>query len=123
MGMLDGKVAFVTGAGSGIGAACAETLAREGAKVMVTDVDERGGGAVVGRITAAGGTAAFLPQDVTDETRWPAIVGEIDKRYGRLDTVVANAGIGVSAYSIADMPMAEWRRQTAINIDGVFLTV
>ncbi|MCW5747606.1 MAG: glucose 1-dehydrogenase [Alphaproteobacteria bacterium] len=123
MAMVDGKVALVTGAASGIGAACAETLAREGAKVMASDVDDAGGAALVGRIKAAGGEASFLHQDVTDEARWPEVIAEIDKRYGRLDIVVANAGIGVSALSIADMTMADWRRQTAINIDGVFLTV
>jgi NAD(P)-dependent dehydrogenase (short-subunit alcohol dehydrogenase family) len=123
MAQLDGKVAIVTGGASGIGAACSKTLAREGAKVVVTDIDEPGGGKVVAGIEAAGGTAIFLPQDVTDEPRWVEIAAEIDRRYGRLDIVVANAGIGIGAQSIVDVSLADWRRQTAINLDGVFLSV
>jgi NAD(P)-dependent dehydrogenase (short-subunit alcohol dehydrogenase family) len=122
MGQVEGKVAIVTGGASGIGEACAETLAREGARVVVTDMDETGGAAVVARIRAAGGDAHFMHHDVTDEARWPEVVAEAEKRYGRLDIMVANAGIGISARTIVDMSMADWRRQTAINIDGVFLS-
>lgn len=122
MNQLEGKVAIVTGAASGIGAACAETLAREGARVAVTDIDFEGARAVAGRITEAGGHAFALQHDVTDEERWIAVMAEIKKAYGHITTMVANAGIGVRG-SITEMTLAQWRRQTAINIDGVFLSV
>src|ERR1700733_12779738 len=123
MGQLDGKVAIVTGAASGIGAASAQTLAREGARVVVSDIDEPGGEKLVGAINAVSGEAVFLQHDVTDEERWVAVVAEIEHRYGRLDILFANAGIGIGAPSIVDMSLADWRRQTAINLDGVFLSV
>src|SRR6476659_8912353 len=123
MGQVDGKIAIVTGGASGIGAACAETLARESAVVVVTDVDEPRGNALVSAIGAAGGQAIFLPQDVTDEHRWREVVAEIERRYGRLDILVANAGIGIMAATIVEMSLEDWRRQTAINLDGVFLSV
>jgi len=122
MGQVEGKVAIVTGGASGIGAASAETLAREGAKVVVTDIDEAGGNAVVGRITSAGGEAVFLKQDVTDEARWQDVVAETERRFGRLDILFSNAGIGIIC-SVFDMSLADFRRQTAINLDGVFLSV
>ncbi len=122
MGQVQGKVALVTGGASGIGEASAETLAREGAKVVVTDIDQARGEAVVGRITEAGGEAAFLAQDVTDEARWQEVVAQTEDRFGRLDVLFSNAGIGI-ACSIFDMSLADWRRQTAINLDGVFLSV
>jgi glycine/D-amino acid oxidase-like deaminating enzyme len=71
MGQVGGKVAIVTGGASGVGAACALTLAREGAKVVVTDLDDTGGKAVVEQIGGAGGGANFLDQDVTLEEAWP----------------------------------------------------
>ena len=80
MARLSGKVAGVTGGASGIGAACAETLAREGAVVVVTDIDEPRGEALVSAIAGAGGQAIFLSHDVTDEARWREIVAEIDRR-------------------------------------------
>jgi NAD(P)-dependent dehydrogenase (short-subunit alcohol dehydrogenase family) len=123
MGQVEGKIAIVTGGASGIGAACVETLAREGARVVATDIDDARGVALVGQIAAAGGDALYLPQDVTDEGRWQAVVGEIERRYGRLDILVANAGIGIMAPSIVEMSLADWRRQTAVNLDGVFLSV
>ena len=122
MGQVQGKVALVTGGASGIGEASAETLAREGAKLVVTDIDQARGEAVAGRITQAGGEAVFLPQDVTDETRWQEVVAQTEDRFGRLDVLFSNAGIGI-ACSIFDMSLADWRRQTAINLDGVFLSV
>jgi NAD(P)-dependent dehydrogenase (short-subunit alcohol dehydrogenase family) len=123
MGQVEGKVALVTGGASGIGAACAMTLAREGAKVVVTDIDDRNGDAIVKMIADAGGEAFYLRQDVTDEARWAEVVAEIEKRFKRLDVLVSNAGIGIGAPSIIDMTLADWRRQTAINLDGVFLSV
>jgi NAD(P)-dependent dehydrogenase (short-subunit alcohol dehydrogenase family) len=122
-GQVEGKVALVTGGASGIGAAVAELLAREGASVVVTDVDELKGPELVAGIRKAGHEAVFLHQDVTSEPRWIEVVAEIGKRYGRLDILVSNAGIGIAVPSITEMSLEDWRRQTAINLDGVFLSV
>jgi len=122
-GQVQGKVAIVTGGASGIGAACAELLAREGASVAVTDVDELRGPDVVAGIKKAGGEAVFLQHDVTSEPRWIEVVAEVMQRYGRLDVLVSNAGIGIGVPSITEMSLEDWRRQTAINLDGVFLSV
>ena len=121
-GQVAGKVALVTGGASGIGEACSLTLAREGATVAVTDVDVARGKTVVETITAAGGNAIFLQQDVTSEPRWAEVVAEIEKKFGRLDILVSNAGIGIMV-PILDMTLADWQRQNAINLDGVFLSV
>lgn len=122
-GQVDGKVALVTGGASGIGAACAARLAREGARVAITDLDEASGAALAERIAGQGGTALFLRQDVTDEKRWPEVIGAVEERYGRLDILVANAGIGIYVPTLAEMTLADWRRQTAVNLDGVFLSI
>ena len=122
MGQVTGKIALVTGGGSGIGAACAETLAREGARVAVTDLDGAAAQEVAKKITAAGGIAIALQQDVTDEARWPIIVKDIETKFGPLTTLVANAGIAVGA-PIFEMTLADWRRQMAVNVDSVFLSV
>src|SRR5215467_9193898 len=122
MGQIDGKVAIVTGGASGIGAACATTLAREGAKVVVTDVNDVGGQAVVDKIGSAGGEAIFLHQDVTLEEGWPGVIEATERRFGRLNVMVANAGIGILCKAV-EMSLTDWRRQTAVNLDGVFLSV
>lgn len=122
MGQVSGKVAVVTGGASGIGEACAETLAREGASVLITDIDDALGKGVVERITKAGGKAHYQRHDVRDEAAWPGIVADAEKRFGRLDIMVANAGIGVMA-PIETMTLADWQRQQAINLDGVFLSI
>ena len=122
MGQVSGKVAVVTGGASGIGEACAETLAREGASVLITDIDDALGKGVVERITKAGGKAHYQRHDVRDETAWPGIIADAEKRFGRLDIMVANAGIGVMA-PIETMTLADWQRQQAINLDGVFLSI
>ena len=122
-GRVAGKAALVTGGASGIGQAVAELLAEEGASVVVTDIDELRGPQIVAGIKKAGHQAIFLPQDVTSEQRWVEIVSDIDKQFGRLDILVSNAGIGIAVPSIVDMSLADWRRQTAINLDGVFLSV
>jgi NAD(P)-dependent dehydrogenase (short-subunit alcohol dehydrogenase family) len=123
MGQVEGKIAIVTGGASGIGAACVETLAREGARVVISDIDDLRGAALAAQIAASGQDAIYLSHDVTDEKRWQEVVGEIERRYGRLDIVVANAGIGIMVPSIVEMSLADWRRQTAVNLDGVFLSV
>lgn len=122
-GQLQGKVALVTGGSSGIGAAVAELLAREGALVAVTDIDDLRGPEIVAEIKKAGHAAIFLHQDVTSEPRWVEVVADVEKRFSRLDILVSNAGIGIAVPSITDMSLADWRRQTAINLDGVFLSV
>jgi NAD(P)-dependent dehydrogenase (short-subunit alcohol dehydrogenase family) len=122
-GQVEGKVALVTGGASGIGAAVAELLASEGASVAVTDIDDLRGPEVVALIRNAGHEATFWHKDVTDEARWAQVVAEVEQHYGRLDILVSNAGIGISVPSIVDMSLQDLRRQTAINLDGVFLSV
>ena len=122
-GQVQDKVALVTGGASGIGEAVSELLAREGAAVAVTDIDDLKGPEVVARIEKTGGKASFLHHDVTSEERWIEVVTDVMKRYGRLDVLVSNAGIGIAVPTITEMSLADWRRQTAINLDGVFLSV
>ena len=122
MGRLDGKVALVTGGASGIGRACAERLAEEGAAVVVTDLQDAKGAEVVAGIQAKGGKAEYLHHDVTSEQAWIDVVAAVKAKHGRLDILVNNAGIGISA-SVLDMSLADFQRQVAINVDGVFLGV
>jgi NAD(P)-dependent dehydrogenase (short-subunit alcohol dehydrogenase family) len=122
-GQVQGKVALVTGGASGIGEAVSKLLARERASVAVTDVDDLRGPGVVASIKKAGGEAIFIHQDVTREARWIEVVAEVEKRYGRLDILVSNAGIAIAVPSITDMTLEDWRQQNAINLDGVFLSV
>jgi NAD(P)-dependent dehydrogenase (short-subunit alcohol dehydrogenase family) len=117
MGQLDGKVGIITGAASGIGAACAHVLSREGAKLLLTDLDDAAGN----RLADAAG-AIYRHHDVTDEAGWPGVVAAAEQHFGRLDILVANAGIGIMGPAI-DMSLADWRRQMAVNVDGVFLSV
>jgi len=119
-GRVQGKVALITGGASGIGRGCAETLAAEGAVVVITDVQDTKGAEAVAAIEAAGGQAWHLHHDVTDEAAWESVVAEVRERHGRLDILVNNAGIGINA-SVLTMSLADWRRQTAVNLDGVFL--
>lgn len=121
MGLLNDKVAFITGAASGIGAACVRVLAQEGATVVATDVDATRGRALEAEIIAAGGKCLFMTQDVTDEDGWKHCVDETMRQFGRLDIAVANAGIAVFG-PVLEMTLADFRRQNAVNIDGVFLT-
>jgi NAD(P)-dependent dehydrogenase (short-subunit alcohol dehydrogenase family) len=116
-GRVAGKVALVTGGASGIGRACAERLAAEGASVVVTDLQDDKGQAVA---AAIGGV--YLHHDVTDEDAWIGVIAEIGQRFGRLDILVNNAGIAIGG-PIAEFSLADWRRQMAINVDGVFLGV
>lgn len=120
MGRVSGKVALVTGGASGIGRACASVLAREGATVVVSDVQDALGRECVATIEAAGGRAVYLAHDVTSEDAWVGVIAEIKERFGRLDILVNNAGIGLSG-PVTEMPLADFRRQQAINVEGVFL--
>src|SRR5437899_1240984 len=120
--LLAGKGAVVTGGASGIGEACSQTLAGEGASVLVTDVDDVLGKSVVERIIKAGGEARYLHHDVRDEAAWPDVISQAEKQFGKLHIMVANAGIGVMS-PIETMTLADWQRQQAINLDGVFLSI
>ncbi|SDL49512.1 NAD(P)-dependent dehydrogenase, short-chain alcohol dehydrogenase family [Catalinimonas alkaloidigena] len=120
MGRVSGKVAIVTGGASGLGRASAQLLAREGASVVVTDLDKNEGEAVVEAITQAGGMARFLAHDVALETDWQWVIDQTLGWFGHVDIVANSAGIGVGG-SVEDVTLAEWRRLMSINLDGVFL--
>lgn len=123
MGQVDTRVALITGGASGIGAATARLLAREGARVVITDIDDLAGPALAAALTREGHQAVYLQHDVTSEPRWIEVVAETERNFGRLDILVSNAGIGMSVPSIVAMTLEDWRRQTAVNLDGVFLSV
>jgi NAD(P)-dependent dehydrogenase (short-subunit alcohol dehydrogenase family) len=120
MGRVEGKVAIVTGGALGIGKACAQVLAREGAKVVITDIKEAEGRALAEEITAAGGQARFVRQDVAQEAEWQAVIAATLEAFGRLDILVNNAGIGTSV-NIEEETLAGWRHLMSINLDAVFL--
>jgi NAD(P)-dependent dehydrogenase (short-subunit alcohol dehydrogenase family) len=119
---VKGKVALVTGGASGIGRASAQLLAKEGAAVAVTDIQDDAGKDVVHAIKEAGGAALYIHHDVADEAAWESVVAQVKDRFGRLDILVNNAGIAITS-SVLTMSLADWRRQQAINLDGVFLGV
>ncbi len=118
---LAGTVAVVSGAAKGIGRACAERLAAAGAAVIVADLCAEEGAAVVQAIEGAGGKAEFHPLDVTSEAEWIALAAHLDARHGRLDVIVNNAGIAISAPDTSEMELADFERQLAVNVSGVFL--
>jgi NAD(P)-dependent dehydrogenase (short-subunit alcohol dehydrogenase family) len=121
-GMLDGKVALVTGGASGIGRATALTFAREGAKLIVADLHEEGGQQTVHMITENGGDATFVQVDVTHATEVEAMISKAMETYGRLDCAHNNAGVTQQTYPpTADFPEADWHRVLAINLTGVWL--
>ena len=120
MGRVSGKVALVTGGGSGIGKASAELLAREGAKVVVTDIVAADAKAVADGIVKAGGVAMSLQHDVTDEKAWQEAIAATQKAYGGLNILFNNAGICIGG-PVWEFSLADWRKQNAVNIDGVFL--
>jgi 3(or 17)beta-hydroxysteroid dehydrogenase len=116
-GRLAGKAAFITGGASGLGRAMATAFAREGARVAIADIDEALGGEAARSI---GESAIFLAHDVTSEEQWIANLAEAARVFGRLDTLVNNAGIGTRG-TVETTTLAEWRRIHAVNLDGPFL--
>ena len=117
MGRVAGKVAIVTGGASGMGKADAILLAREGASVVVADLNEKDGQAVA---DAIGSSAIFLRLDVSDEDNWKAVIGATVEKFGRIDILVNNAGM-IALGTIVDTDLATWRKINAVNSDGVFL--
>jgi NAD(P)-dependent dehydrogenase (short-subunit alcohol dehydrogenase family) len=120
MARLSGKVALVTGAASGLGAATARRLAKDGAAVLLTDRDLAGED-VAASITAAGGQAAFRLHDVTSHPDWAAAVEHAVTDFGRLDILVNNAGVAGGRHELMDHSYDAWRQILAVNLDGVFL--
>jgi NAD(P)-dependent dehydrogenase (short-subunit alcohol dehydrogenase family) len=120
MNRLDGRVALVTGAASGIGKATAGRLASEGAAVVVTDIAVEAGDATAAEITGAGGKAVFIRHDVTSEPDWEAATAKAVEAFGQLDILVNNAGMG-DLKTIEDTTVEEWNRTIDIDQTGVFL--
>ncbi|HXW87668.1 MAG TPA: glucose 1-dehydrogenase [Streptosporangiaceae bacterium] len=120
MDRLAGRVALVTGAGSGIGAASARRLAAEGAALLVTDIQDAAGTRVAEDIGQAGGSAAYAHLDVTSQAQWESAVSAAVSGFGGLDILVNNAGLGDLAV-IEDTSLAEWSRTIDVDQTGVFL--
>lgn len=121
MGKLDGKVALITGAGSGIGRSTSLLFAGEGAKVMVADYVPDGGHQTVEMIKDAGGTAAYVEVDVSRSADIQRMVKMTIDTYGRIDILYNNAGIQGPVMPMADVPEDEWDRTIATNLSSVFL--
>ncbi len=118
--LLNDKVAIVTGAGQGIGAACALRLAREGAKVIVADVNDDAGRAVMEDIRKSGGTAEFVDCDVSEKLDVHNLIAKALEVHGRIDVLVNNAGI-VDDVPFLDLPAEEFDRILGVNLKGAFL--
>jgi 3(or 17)beta-hydroxysteroid dehydrogenase len=117
MGRVDGKVAIVTGAASGLGAADARRLVAEGANVVLTDVNAEGGETLASEL---GDAAKFIRHDVADENNWQEVIAATLAAFGQLDVLVNNAGI-VRIGSVEDTDLETWRQIMAVNADGTFL--
>ncbi len=120
MDRVKGKVAIVTGAAGPLGKAQALLLAKEGAQVVLGDIVEPEAKKTVEEIRREGGEAIFVRHDVTSEQEWAEIIKQTLSAFGKLDVLVNNAGILINK-PIEEMPLEDWRRVMAVNLDGVFL--
>ncbi|HEV2621602.1 MAG TPA: 3-hydroxybutyrate dehydrogenase [Frateuria sp.] len=121
MAQLEGKVALITGAASGIGKAIAELYAREGAAVAIADINLQAAGGTAEAIRASGGRAMGVAMDVTDEQAVDAGTEAVVKAFGRLDVLISNAGVQI-VNPIESFAYADWKKMLAIHLDGAFLT-
>jgi len=120
-GRVEGKVALITGGGSGIGRASAETLAREGARIVVTDLNAETAEETARAIRSAGGEARAMAQDTTDEARWVEVMTSIEASEGQLDILLNNAGVSNLGRLLKDTSLEQWRKVNAVNVEGVYL--
>lgn len=120
-GMLHNKVVIVTGGAQGIGEAAALLMAREGAKVVVADVQTEGGQDTVAQIAAAGGEAIFVSCDVSREDQVEALVAAACERFGRLDGAFNNAGFGNAPLMLTELSQGDWDTVMNVTLKGVFL--
>ena len=118
---LQGKVALITGAASGIGKAIAQRYAREGANIVIADLNLEAANAAAAEIAAAGGTAMGVAMDVTSEDAVNAGVAATVAAYGGVDVLVSNAGIQI-VHPLEEFTYADWKKMLAIHVDGAFLT-
>ncbi|MEO1019148.1 MAG: glucose 1-dehydrogenase [Pseudomonadota bacterium] len=115
-----GKVAFISGAASGIGLETAKRFAREGGKVALADRDEKSGSDALAKLTEAGPDACFIALDVVDPDGWRRAIDTTLERWGRLDVLVNSAGVA-RRQRLLDMTLEDWRFTNAVNLDGTFL--
>lgn len=120
MNRVENKVAIVTGGASGLGKSSAILLAREGAKVVVTDVDEDHGREVVQLIDEQDGEAIFIRHDVAVEEEWQQVIDKTLETYGKLHILANSAGIGIGG-TVEEVSLEDWRKLLSINLDGTFL--
>ncbi|MED4782372.1 glucose 1-dehydrogenase [Brevibacillus choshinensis] len=120
MARLEGKVAIITGGGTGIGKKTALRFAKEGAEVVVTDINLDSANQTVAEIKEAGGSALAIAHDVSKEEQWQQVVAQAVEQYEKVDILFNNAGIYIIK-PLAELTLEEWNRLMSINVTGVFL--
>ena len=121
MRRLEGKIAFITGAASGIGKEIALEFAHEGAKIIIADLNQQGADNTAAEIEKIGSSAISIAVDVTDESQVEAATQRAFKTFGNIDILISNAGIQI-VHPIEDFSFSDWKKMLAIHLDGAFLT-